>query len=117
MLSQSDTSILEMSTLNPCAAETEYIRFQAYFKKNIDIIKFEEIVSDSKVHQIIKYWRCLFFININIFRHLKLEIALAIPASNDEKYRSKQFSSARVNRQKCFSSVKAGNCDINSSFE
>ena len=24
--------------------------------------------------------------NINIFRHLKLEIALAIPASNDEKY-------------------------------
>ena len=28
----------------------------------------------------------LFFININIFRHLKLEIALAIPASNDEKY-------------------------------
>ena len=23
---------------------------------------------------------------INIFRHLKLEIALAIPASNDEKY-------------------------------
>ena len=27
-----------------------------------------------------------FFINSNIFRHLKLEIALAIPASNDEKY-------------------------------
>ena len=24
--------------------------------------------------------------NIYIFRHLKLEIALAIPASNDEKY-------------------------------
>ena len=24
--------------------------------------------------------------NSNIFRHLKLEIALAIPASNDEKY-------------------------------
>ena len=24
------------------------------------------------------------FINSNIFRHLKLEIALAIPASNDE---------------------------------
>ena len=29
--------------------------------------------------------RCLFFINLNIFRHLKLEFALAIPASNDEK--------------------------------
>ena len=26
-----------------------------------------------------------FFIVINIFRHLKLEIALAFPASNDEK--------------------------------
>ena len=25
---------------------------------------------------------------IHIFRHLKLEIALAIPASNDEKYNS-----------------------------
>ena len=35
---------------------------------------------------IVQYWRCLFFININIFRHLMLEIALAIPASNDEKY-------------------------------
>ena len=29
---------------------------------------------------------CNFFINGNIFCHLKLEIALAIPASNDEKY-------------------------------
>ena len=28
----------------------------------------------------------IFHINSNIFRHLKLEIALAIPASNDEKY-------------------------------
>ena len=27
-----------------------------------------------------------FFINRNIFRRLNLEIALAIPASNDEKY-------------------------------
>ena len=27
-----------------------------------------------------------FFINSNIFRHSKLEIAFAIPASNDEKY-------------------------------
>ena len=27
-----------------------------------------------------------FFINSNIFLHLKLGIALAIPASNDEKY-------------------------------
>ena len=36
-----------------------------------------------------------FFINSNIFRHLKLEIALAIPASNDEKYN--WSNSARVN--------------------
>ena len=28
----------------------------------------------------------IFFINSNIFHHLKLEIALAIPATNDEKY-------------------------------
>ena len=32
--------------------------------------------------------RCIFSKSENIFRHLKLEIALAIPASNDEKYNS-----------------------------
>ena len=32
--------------------------------------------------------RCIFSKNKNIFRHLKLEIAIAIPASNDEKYNS-----------------------------
>ena len=32
--------------------------------------------------------RCIFSKNKNIFRHLKLEIALAIPASSDEKYNS-----------------------------
>ena len=31
----------------------------------------------------IEFTRCLFYININIFRHLKLKIALAIPASNE----------------------------------
>ena len=37
------------------------------------------------VNEIIKYGRYLFGININIFifRHLKLEIALAIPALNE----------------------------------
>ena len=29
---------------------------------------------------------CLFFTNSHIFRHFELAIALAIPASNDEKY-------------------------------
>ena len=32
--------------------------------------------------------RCIFSKNKNILRHLKLEIALAIPASKDEKYNS-----------------------------
>ena len=35
-------------------------------------------------------------LNINIFRHLKLEIAFAIPVSNDENI-NKQFSNKRVN--------------------
>ena len=39
--------------------------------------------SASKITQ---FRRCIFSKNIYIFRHLKLEIALAIPASNDEKY-------------------------------
>ena len=32
--------------------------------------------------------RCIFSKNTNIFHLLKLEIVLAIPASNDEKYNS-----------------------------
>ena len=32
--------------------------------------------------------RCILSKNKNIFRHLKQEIALAFPASNDEKYNS-----------------------------
>ena len=38
------------------------------------------------ISQIIPFNICLFSKNINICRHLKLEIALAIPALNDEKY-------------------------------
>ena len=34
--------------------------------------------------------RCLFFININLFRHLKLDITSAIPAAN-EKYLAAQY--------------------------
>ena len=37
------------------------------------------------VNQIIQFRRCIFS-NFIIFCHLKLEIALAIPASNDKKY-------------------------------
>ena len=38
------------------------------------------------VSQITHFRRCIFSKNIYIYHHLKLEIALAIPASNDEKY-------------------------------
>ena len=35
------------------------------------------------VDPIIQFQRCLFFHKYNFFRHLKLEIVLAIPASNE----------------------------------
>ena len=38
------------------------------------------------VSQITQFRRCIFSKTINSFRHLELEIALAIPAANDEKY-------------------------------
>ena len=50
-------------------------------------LNFDKIVFNRRfVDPIIYFLTCLFFINSNIFRHLKLEIALAIPGSNDEKY-------------------------------
>ena len=48
------------------------------------------------VSKITQFRRCIFSKNIYIFRHLKLEIALAIPASNDEKIQLKQFSRTMV---------------------
>ena len=39
------------------------------------------------VRQITQIRRCRFFLNNDIFCHLKLEIALAIPASNDKTYK------------------------------
>ena len=54
------------------------------FLININITEFDKIVFvRCLVDPIIQY--CGLCINIRIFRHLKLEIALAIPASNDEK--------------------------------
>ena len=41
--------------------------------------------------------RCIFSKNKYIFRHLKLEIALAIPASNDEKYNSNNSAGQGLN--------------------
>ena len=56
------------------------------FLINKNITKFNKIFFvRCIVNPIMQYWRCLFVIDIHIFRHLKLEIASAIPASNDEK--------------------------------
>ena len=50
-------------------------------------LKMDNIVyGRCPVRKITKFRGCIFSKNINIFPHLKLEIALAIPASNDEKY-------------------------------
>ena len=50
-------------------------------------LKMDNMVCGRRpVSQLIQFKICLFKKNINLFRHLKLEIALAIPAANDEKY-------------------------------
>ena len=44
---------------------------------NLNNTKFDQIVFGRRlVHPIFQYWTGLFSINSNIFRHLKLEIAL-----------------------------------------
>ena len=66
--------------INPCLARPVYIRLRSMQKSlNVKII-----IGRCLAKPILQYWRCLLFSNINIFRHLKLEIASAIPASNDE---------------------------------
>ena len=40
----------------------------------------------------------MFYVFTHIFRHLKLEIASAIPASNDQKNNDRQLSNTMVNR-------------------
>ena len=45
-----------------------------------------EVCGRSSFRQVTQFTRCIFLEHIYIFRHLKLEIALAIPASYDEKY-------------------------------
>ena len=59
-----------------------YMRFQEYFRSIKNITKFYKTV----------FGRCLvetksqyFPYPVNIFRHLKLEVVSAIPASNDEQ--------------------------------
>ena len=78
---------LNQCCLNPCAARAVYIKFQAGFILNKIQLKLIMVCGRCcfVIHFFLKFESCLFFINNNIFRHLKLEIALAIPASNDEK--------------------------------
>ena len=73
--------------INPCPATPGYIRFEADFKPNNMPLKIDNrVCGRCPISRIIQFKKCLFSKNINIFRHLKLEIALAIPAANDEKY-------------------------------
>ena len=77
-----------LTYLNPCAAGIVYmyIRFQSCLRsKVISRHLLKCLLVDAIVNPIIHYWRCLFYININIFRHLKLKIASAISASNEWK--------------------------------
>ena len=96
--------ILDQRRINPCRTTAGYIRFQADFKPSNMSLKMDNMVCGRcPISQIIQFKRCLFSKNINIFHHLKLEIALAIPASNDDKYNTtntiqcNQFSRTNVN--------------------
>ena len=59
----------------------------------------EKFVIDAQLIKMLIFTSVYFsetLINSHIFRHIKLEIALAIPASNDKKIQLKQFSRTRV---------------------
>ena len=79
---------------NPCDARPLYIRFnpcdarplQTIFTPNIIFIEIYYTVSRRRsVNHIIQFRLSLLFINRSIFRHLNLEIALAIPGLNEWK--------------------------------
>ena len=73
------------------------------FQINRNINKFDKIIFDRCLFDpIFQYWRCLFFTNMNIFRHLKLEIALAIPASNEWKTQTNNSAGQGLTRQSCW---------------
>ena len=59
--------------------------------------------SASKITQ---FRTCIFSKNIYIFRHLKLEIALAISASNDEKYNRNNSAGQGLTHSDRFSQVQ-----------
>ena len=49
-------------------------------------------------HEIIQYPKCLFFIGKHIFCHLKMEIALAIPALNEWKIKTNNSAAQGLKR-------------------
>ena len=60
------------------------IRFQACFKSiGISPNWIKSFLVDAQLIQYFNIEDVYFSLNINIFHHLKLEIALAIPASNE----------------------------------
>ena len=73
----------------------EYTVFSKYRAASTASNKFQPIQNAPEIatiayrrcslNQMIQLGRWLFFTNKNIFHHWKLEIASAIPASNDEK--------------------------------
>ena len=73
-----------VSSFNPCPAGPGYIRFQESFnpmKMPLKLIKYS--VVDAQLIKYFKLGDVYFFMNRNLFRHLKLEIAVAIPALNE----------------------------------
>ena len=67
---------------------TAVLRFRVSFRRNkitLKSIQYRVVCDRCSVNRNVYFHTFLFFINSHIFRHLKLEIALAIPASNDEK--------------------------------
>ena len=71
--------------VNPYAARTAYIRFQASFRPNKNATGIRNRVCDRcSVNQRIEVLQNTISHNYrHIFRHLKMEFALAIPALNE----------------------------------
>ena len=69
--------------INPYAAGTEYIRFQATFRPIHSTQNAEMFCDRCLVNLLIHFKDVFVHNNNNFFRHLELEIALAIPASNE----------------------------------
>ena len=77
--------------------ETRIYTFSRKFQPKWNATKIDKIFSGRRsANQIFQFGRCLFFINRNVFRHLKLEIALAIPAINEWKIIWNNYSAGQA---------------------